>query len=156
MFMKRALVIVVALAGVGGLIALLTYHPQSGSGVATNNTVPLQSSAATPDPNASPSPSTAAKLLKDGTYTGETVDVSYGPVQVQAVVSSGKLTAVNVLQMPSGTDHAVQLAGQSKPILVQEAIQAQSSNVDSVSGATLDSEGFSQSLQSALSKATSA
>lgn len=155
--MKRILLLIVGLAGVGGLIALLTYHPTSGSPAASTD-VPLSASSS---PNssspASPSPSSSATTAayKNGTYTGSAVNVSYGTVQVQAVIASGKITAINVLQMPNDSSHAQQLTAQAKPILVQEALTAQSSDVDAVSGATLDSEGFDQSLADALSQASS-
>jgi len=41
----------------------------------------------------------------------------------------------------------------SIPVLEQEALQAQSANIQSVSGASYTSAGFAQSLQNALSKA---
>ena len=90
---------------------------------------------------------------KDGTYTGQAIDNQYGTVQVAAVIANGKLSAVNFLQTPSDRAHSLQLSTYAKPILSQEAIQAQNANVNIVSGATLTSESYMQSLQNALTQA---
>jgi len=90
---------------------------------------------------------------KDGTYTGQAQDNQYGTVQVAAVVSGGKITAVNFLQAPSDRAHSLQLSTYAEPQLQQETIQAQNANVNIISGATLTSEGYMQSLQTALSQA---
>ena len=101
-----------------------------------------------------PAPTTAARGgLKDGTYTGPQVDAFYGLVQVQAVVKNGKLTSVQFLQYPNDRRTSVQINSVAIPDLQQEALQAQSANVDIITGATLTSEGFMMSLQNALSKA---
>jgi uncharacterized protein with FMN-binding domain len=42
---------------------------------------------------------------------------------------------------------------QAVPLLKQETLQAQSANIDTVSGATMTSEAYIQSLQAALKKA---
>ena len=88
-----------------------------------------------------------------GTYTGAAVDAYYGTVQVQATVSCGKLTDVRFLQYPSDRSTSQQINDYAMPILRQEAIAAQSAQVDAVSGATHTSGAFVQSLASALAKA---
>ncbi len=93
--------------------------------------------------------------LKDGTYTGSSVYVNWGYVQVQATVSGGKLNNVQFLEYPNERRTSVRINSVAIPELQQEAIQAQSANVDIVTGATLTSEGFAQSLQSALDQAKS-
>jgi len=97
--------------------------------------------------------SSASNGYKDGTYTGQTVDVNYGLVQVQATVQSGKIASVQFLQYPSDRRTSQQINSIAMPYLQQEAVQAQSANVDIISGATLTSEGFQMSLQSALANA---
>jgi uncharacterized protein with FMN-binding domain len=94
-----------------------------------------------------------AGLYKDGTYTGPTVDAFYGYVQVQVVIQNGKIANVQFLQFPSDRRTSQRINSVAVPYLTQEAVQAQNANVDIVSGATLTSEGFIQSLQSALSTA---
>ncbi len=90
---------------------------------------------------------------KNGTYTGPASDAFYGSVQVIATVSGGKLTNVKIAQYPHAEGYSIQVASVALPILTQEAIQAQSANVNAVSGATEDSMAFQQSLASALSQA---
>lgn len=90
---------------------------------------------------------------KDGSYTGDSVDVFYGNVQVQAIVQGGKITDVKFLQYPSDRQTSVEINSQAMPILTSQAIQAQSANVDGVSGASATSQGFVTSLSSALAKA---
>ena len=91
--------------------------------------------------------------FKDGTYTGNSVNVFFGNVQVSAVISGGKLSAVHFLQYPNTHSVAVFINQQAMPYLKSEAIQAQNANVNIISGATLTSEGFQASLASALSQA---
>jgi uncharacterized protein with FMN-binding domain len=92
---------------------------------------------------------------KDGTYTGSVADAFYGPLQVQVTVSGGKISNVQFLQAPSDHSESIQINQQADPMLAQEAIQAQSAQVDVVSGATQTSQAFVQSMQSALSQAKS-
>jgi len=94
-----------------------------------------------------------AGLYKDGTYTGSVADAYYGNVQVDAIVSGGKITSVKFLQYPNTHSYSVDLNHQAMPYLQQEAIQAQNSNVQIISGATYTSQAFVQSLSSALSQA---
>ena len=97
--------------------------------------------------------STSPATYKDGTYTGSTEDASYGNVQVAAVITGGKLTDVNVLQYPDSHSDSIAINQQALPMLKQESIQAQSANVDIISGATFTSEAFAQSLRNALVQA---
>ena len=92
---------------------------------------------------------------KDGTYTGSAADAFYGTIQVQATIQNGKITDVQFLQYPNDRDDSIQINQMAMPQLKQEAIQAQSANVDIVSGATDSSQAFMQSLGSALSQAKS-
>jgi uncharacterized protein with FMN-binding domain len=94
----------------------------------------------TPPPPPPPKPS--------GTFTGPPVDTNYGPVQVQIVVSNGKITQAN------GNDMGGSSVGvDAVPQLNQEAVQAQSANIQAVSGATYTSQGYIQSLQQAIDSA---
>ena len=101
-----------------------------------------------------PSPVVAnTNKFKDGSYTGPVVDVYFGNVQVQAVVSQGKLSNVKILQAPNDRSTSVRIAAHAMPILTTEAISAQSANVNIVSGATETSQGFQKSLAAALAQA---
>ena len=94
-----------------------------------------------------------SSTTKSGTYTGSAIQTRYGPLQVQITVSNGKITNIQALQYPSDNPRSQSINQSALPVLIQEALQAQSSQVNSVSGATYTSEGFMQSLQSALTQA---
>ncbi len=94
-----------------------------------------------------------ASSYKDGTYTGPSVNAFWGEVQVQVIISSGRIKSVHFLSYPSDRRTSVSINSFAVPYLQSEAIQAQSANVDVISGATLTSEAFMISLQSALDNA---
>jgi uncharacterized protein with FMN-binding domain len=88
----------------------------------------------------------------DGTYTGDPVTIQWGDVQVQVTVQDGTIASVAFLSYP--TDQRSQaINSQAAPQLAQEAVAAQSADVQVVSGATFTSQAFMQSLESALSQA---
>jgi len=90
---------------------------------------------------------------KDGTFKGTTVQTPFGPMQVAAVISGGKIADVKVLQRTDQGGRSVQISNQADPMLRSEVLQAQSANVSTIGGATYTSEGYLQSLQSALDQA---
>lgn len=94
-------------------------------------------------------------LYNDGAYTGDVTDAYYGMVQVKAVIQGGKITDVQFLDYPHDRRTSQRINEIAMPYLKTEAIQAQNANVNIISGATLTSEAFMQSLQSALSSAKS-
>lgn len=100
-----------------------------------------------------PAPKAPTGKYVNGTYTGEVADAYYGNIQVEAVISGGKLTNVIFLQYPNDRSTSRYINQQAMPQLKAEAIQAQSANVDGVSGASDSSSAFVQSLSSALSQA---
>lgn len=100
-------------------------------------------------------PAVGGTRYKDGQYIGTSVDAFYGPVQVKAVISGGKITDVQFLQFPNDRETSLHISNDSMPILKSEAIANQTAKVDIVTGATQTSEGFQQSLQSALDQAKS-
>jgi uncharacterized protein with FMN-binding domain len=120
--------------------------PGSGSGSGSGSSSPGASTPAAPS-------GAGGGSGKSGTYTGSAADTMYGPVQVRITVSGGKLTAVDVLQVPDNGRYEAQIVADALPILRSEALSAQSANIDIVSGATFTSQGYAQSLQSALNQA---
>ena len=84
------------------------------------------------------------------TVTGAVAQTQWGPVQVQLTLQGGTITDVSVLQYPSGNPQDDQINAYALPILVQETVDAQSAQIDMVSGATVTSVGYVDSLQSAL------
>ncbi|RUX92681.1 FMN-binding protein [Mesorhizobium sp. M7D.F.Ca.US.004.01.2.1] len=97
----------------------------------------------------------ATQGYADGVYTGPPADAYYGIIQIQALVQGGQLTALKVLKYPSDRRTSININRQALPMLRDEAITAQSANVDIISGATLTSRAFIQSLRGALKKASS-
>ena len=100
-----------------------------------------------------PSGSQIAVLFRDGEYTGPVVDAFYGNIQVKAVIQNGKLTDVQFLQYPNDQRESIEINTAAMPILKEEAIQAQSANVDIVTRATDSTHAFTESLSQALSQA---
>jgi uncharacterized protein with FMN-binding domain len=89
-------------------------------------------------------------------FDGDVINTRYGPVQVQAQVSSGSLVEVAVIQYPDNDRKSVRINERALPTLRTEALSAQSAQVDTVSGATYTSDGYATSLQSALDQAAAA
>jgi uncharacterized protein with FMN-binding domain len=137
-------------AGVGA--AQTTTTPASNSGGTASGG---STSATTPPPSAtSPAPPrSGSSSPKDGSFRGITVQTPYGPMQVAAVMSGGKITDVKVLQETNYGGLSGQIDNQADPMLHQEVLQAQSANVSMIGGATYTSQGYLQSLQAALDKA---
>ncbi len=90
---------------------------------------------------------------KDGSYTGAVADAYYGPFQVKAIISGGKITDVQFLQYPNDRGNSIAINREAMPYLRQEAISAQSAQVDIITGATQSSGAFRVSLKSALDQA---
>ncbi|TPG16274.1 FMN-binding protein [Pedococcus bigeumensis] len=87
------------------------------------------------------------------TYTGDSVQTRWGPVQVQITVKNAKITASEAVVYPSGNGRDEEINSVALPILGQEVVQQQSANIDMVSGATVTSDGYLSSLQSAIDQA---
>jgi uncharacterized protein with FMN-binding domain len=87
------------------------------------------------------------------TYQGKTVQTRWGPVQVQVKVSGNKIVDATALKHPSENRKDIEINNYALPILRQATLDAQSANIDTVSGATITSQGYISSLQSALDSA---
>jgi uncharacterized protein with FMN-binding domain len=85
--------------------------------------------------------------------TGDTAQTRWGPVQVQLEVSGSTITHVSILQYPDGNGRDVEIANYALPQLIQDTLDSQGHSVSMVSGATYTSQGYLQSLQSALDRA---
>jgi uncharacterized protein with FMN-binding domain len=90
---------------------------------------------------------------RDGVYMGSAMAAGYGKVQVKIFVTNGRLSDVQFIDYPHDRQTSQQINAQAMPWLKQEAIQAQSAQVNIISGATLTSKAFADSLQSALQAA---
>ncbi|WP_033262758.1 FMN-binding protein [Amycolatopsis vancoresmycina] len=136
---------IAAAATVSVVVLLFSYRTSTdATPVATGRTQPSRTT----------SPSAAATgTAADGTFTGDAADTRYGPVQVRITVSGGRITAADAVEYPQESGRDVRINSAAVPELNQETLQAQSAQVDTVSGATYTSEGYQQSLQSAIDQA---
>jgi uncharacterized protein with FMN-binding domain len=100
-----------------------------------------------PRPSSKP---TATPAPRSKSYTGDTYDTRYGPVQVRMTVTGSRITDVVALQLPNDRSRSREISAYAEPKLRQEALDAQSANIDTVSGATYTSDGYASSLQSAI------
>ncbi|MCM3300335.1 FMN-binding protein [Streptomyces pseudogriseolus] len=133
-------------ATVSGIVLLLSLKPASDPGSAE---------AAGGAPPAAESVQGGSRPIGDGTVTGDAAQTQYGAVQVRLTVSGGKITKAEAVQAPKG-GQSDQVTSNAVPKLNQAAVQAQSADIDAVSGATYTSAGYQESLQSALDKARAA
>lgn len=110
-------------------------------------------SAAPSSAAAAPAPAAPGGAATSKTVTGTVADTRWGPVQVQLTIASRKITNVAVVQYPNGNGRDQEINSQALPILIQETLDKQSADIDMVSGATVTSDGYLQSLQSAIDSA---
>ncbi|WP_405857577.1 FMN-binding protein [Streptomyces sp. NBC_01515] len=127
-----------------GLVLLLALKPHTTPAIAVAP-APVSSNSGT---GSGGSTATGTK-----TVTGDTVQTQWGPVQVKITVKSGKITDVTAVQSPSGNPRDQEINSYALPELRSETLAAQSAKIDTVSGATYTSDGYRQSLQSALDSA---
>jgi uncharacterized protein with FMN-binding domain len=132
-----------ALSTLSSLVLLFSYHTSTSG--AEEPAATSSSYVAGTTPGASSSGST--------TVTGDTVQTQWGPVQVQLTLDGDRITGVQVLQYPNGNGRDAQINSYALPILTRETVDQQSASIDMVSGATVTSVGYLQSLQSALDQA---
>jgi len=149
---------VVAVFIVGAFILYsFWYHSNAVALVPTSSTASNSSTSTSSTNTASPTSTAAGTsgsgLYKDGAYIGSVADAIWGNVQVKTVIQNGKIASVQFLQYPNDRDRSIMINSYADPQLSSEAIQAQSANVDIVTGATDSSQAFIQSLSDALSQA---
>jgi len=117
---------------------------------------PAAGTGTTKTPTTTKKPTTAAKTVQDGTYTGGVSQNRWGNVQVAAVYKGGKMVDVQVLQYPDSHNRSVAINQYALPILINDSLGSQSANINNISGATYTSQSYAQSLQSAIDAAKSA
>ena len=148
-------------ATVVGLVMLFSFKtPDAGRPQGTTAVVPSpppDTGAASPAPSdgATPqaSPSAAGSRYRDGQFTGSNISMRFGDVQVKVIVKGGHIVDVQTPQMPFDRPRSAEISQQAAPLLHDEVLQAQSAQIDSLSGATYTSDAYAQSLQSALDQA---
>lgn len=158
-------IILWGLSTLSALVVLFGYHTSTSSILATTSegtfTGSLQGQAASgsgtttsgaaPPTDASGSSGQAAAT--SDTITGDVAQTRWGPVQVQLEVSGSTITNVTILQYPDSNGRDVEIANYSLPQLIEETLDAQGDAISMISGATYTSQGYLQSLQSALDRA---
>jgi uncharacterized protein with FMN-binding domain len=153
--LRRVILALVVTAA--AMVLLLSYK------TAAQKADPPAALASTPTPSSTPSTTSSSSPSSTGssgsgstsgtrTVTGESVDTRWGPVQVQVTKANGKITDVQAVVYPDNNPRDQEINAQALPILRQEALAAQSAQIDMVSGATVTSQGYLSSLQSALDK----
>lgn len=144
-----------AAATLAALILLFSYRTSFGG-------VPPTAAATQAGPQAPgvvPAPTTTASGRPGGAPGGSVVvngsvaRTRWGPVQVQVTISGTRIAEVIVLQQPSGNGRDREINSFALPRLRQETLQSQSARIDAVSGATVTSGGYVESLQAALDAA---
>lgn len=141
------------LSTVSSLVLLLGYHTSTAGPTPTASAV-VRSVDGTGSGASSGSTSGSGSGSGARVVTGSVASTQWGPVQVQVTLdSTGTITDVQVLQEPSGNSKDDEINSYALPQLVQETLDAQSAQIDMVSGATVTSTGYQQSLQSALDQA---
>ena len=135
-------IVLASAATVSGMVLLLSLKPHASP----------QAALALPAPSGSASASGGTGSAATGTKTvdGDTVQTRWGPVQVRITVKNGRLTEVTAITYPTDNPRDQEINSYALPRLRTEALTAQSADIDTVSGATYTSEGYRQSLQSAL------
>jgi len=148
--MKRVLFSVVAT--VVGLVALLGFKTHPVNVTATTISRPHTPSGSSKSPTPTPSKKGGTSATRT-TVDGDAVQTPYGVVQVKVTLHGKKIDQVSFDQIQGYDQRSDEINQNAAPTLVQETLTAQSAQVDTVSGATYTSEGYIQSLQSALDKA---
>lgn len=145
--------------GIYAVILRRAKQPEVGTviaptGLNTTTSTPTATSDNSTASTSTPSSTSSTGKYKNGTYTGNSADAFYGNVQVQVTISAGKITDVKFLDYPQDRSTSREINSQAMPYLIQETLQAQSANVNTISGASATSGAFQQSLASALSQAS--
>jgi uncharacterized protein with FMN-binding domain len=153
-------VILAVASTVTGLVLLLGFKTQSATntaaipaavapGTSASSSAP-SSASSSESSTGSGSGSSASTSTGSKTVTGTSADTRYGPVQVKITVVNGKITSAQAVDYPQNSSRDQEINSSAIPQLQQETINASSANIDMVSGATYTSQGYIQSLQSAL------
>ena len=159
--MRRSVPILAATAG--SLALLASFHTSPGatgvvhaaaSGPAdAGPTSPTTAAPATPAATLGPraTPTTAGGTTR--TVDGPAVANRYGEVQVRVTLRGHQIVDVQALTLPSDRSRSAEISRYAGPRLRAEVLQAQSAQIDLISGASYTSDSYAQSLQGALDHA---
>lgn len=172
--MRRAVPVIAATAG--SLALLANFHTTANPTAAAATSALAGDTSSTPSPSSTttPSPSTTAPggssstvgrpsttIPRTTTTTaaaatrvidGTDVPTRYGDVQVRVTLRGSRIVDVRPVRLPDSHERSVEISQQAEPRLREEALQAQSANIDVISGASYTSIGYARSLQGALDR----
>ncbi|HZW43499.1 MAG TPA: FMN-binding protein [Dermatophilaceae bacterium] len=158
-------IVTTILSTISIMVLLFSYHTSSSSATVSASPVVQQPASSDPNPPSGSSKSGGISTTRPGpaakpspapaaiAYTGGVASTRWGPVQVRITVRGGKVTRAQAVQYPQGRSQDAQINSYALPILDQEVVQKQSASIDTISGATVTSDGYLQSLQSAIDQA---
>jgi uncharacterized protein with FMN-binding domain len=147
---------------VAALVLLFSYRTSTGGSIASGSTgaaanapgiVSQDGTSPAPAASSSASAGTTSNTGGKKVVNGTVAQTRWGPVQVQVTISGGKITEITALQVPDGNFRDQEINSYAVPQLREEVLQAQSASIDMISGATITSEGYIESLQAALDTA---
>jgi uncharacterized protein with FMN-binding domain len=134
-----------------GALASVPPTPSAGNTSASPSASPFATPSPSVTPPPAPTPSTSTTVNR--TFTGSDAPNFFGDVVVRVVISNGHITDVQAVKLPSDRAYSAYVSQVAGPLLRTEALQAQSANIDIISGATYTSQSYAQSLESALQQA---
>ncbi|WP_426513799.1 FMN-binding protein [Dactylosporangium sp. McL0621] len=143
------------LSTLAAVVLLFSYRTSLGAATPTTTTAATGAGTTGNSDTASTGPTTGetGTTASGKTYQGSVASTRWGDVQVSITVADGKITAVSVPVYPNSNGKDKQINARALPILTRETISAQSADIDTVSGATVTSDGYIESLQAALDAA---
>ena len=145
-----------------GFFGVLTLHvPSSQSSPVSKVTTPTQSTTTSSSPQQPPSGSTTTTTTTtvpvpssnvNGSATGQLENYSYGQLAVKVTIVNNRIVDLSVESLQTLESYSQQLEQYVVPILKNEVLQAQSTRINGVTGATYTSEAYAYSIQGALDK----
>jgi uncharacterized protein with FMN-binding domain len=144
--MKRLALLLAATAAVIILVVIL--RPQDKPLQRRPAAIASTGASAPNEPAASPAP----RVYRPGSAVGVLAHTDYGDVRVRVVVARGRIVRVDALELPHGNPMDTELSRPAARALERAVLDAQSADVDVVSGATYTSTGYLKSLQAALDR----
>ena len=161
--MKRSVIVTgAAMVGVAWIVSykvaphtagLASTLPAQSPSPAQPTPTPSDSASPSSTPSAAPPSPSPSPAGVNGTFTGADFPNRFGDVQVKVIITNGRITDVQPIQMPQDRAQSAYISQVAGPMLHDEVIQAQSAQIDIISGATYTSESYAQSVESALQQA---
>ncbi len=125
-------------------------QPGPSQSAATTSVVAPGAPTSSPPATAKAAAPTTSSSALSATVDGASVATIFGDIQVEVVIAAGKITDVKPIVYPDQLQRDQEINGYALPQLRSQVLAAQSANVAGVGGATYTSQGYLQSVQSAL------